>query len=241
MEVAEIVLIAAICSVGAFVQSISGFGYALLAIPLISIITGTTQAIVLVTVASAANTAVLAWINRHGVHWPVAARVIVSSVVGMPLGLWVLDVTDDRSLQIATGVTILLVAALMQRGVHVSRPSPTADVVAGALSGVLTMSTGTTGPPLVIGLHGRALSPAAFRGTLGIVFFTVGAISFVMFAVDGKVESASVSAALFAIPAQSAATFAGDRVAQRVSAERFGRLVLVLLAASAVAAIVAAL
>jgi uncharacterized protein len=237
----QFIVIALICAGGAFVQSISGFGYALLSIPLISMITSITDAIVIVTIASLINTITVTWTNREGIMWPVTYRVVAASIIGLPIGLWVLDTTGDRPLKVATGVTVLILAGLIWRGVRVAKPSNTTDFVAGVLSGVLTMSTGTTGPPIVIGLHGRSLSPTGFRGTIVSIFLIIGVISLGLFIWAGKVNREAVVAAAYVIPVQTAATFVGGRVAQRVTPERFEKLVIVLLMASAVSAIVAAI
>jgi uncharacterized protein len=237
----QFIVIALICAVGAFVQSISGFGYALLSIPLISTITSVTQAIVIVTIASLLNTISVTWTNRAGIVWPIVRRVVAASILGMPIGFWVLETTGDRLLKVITGVTVLILALLILRGVRVAKPSNTADVIAGFLSGILTMSTGTTGPPIVIGLHGRALSPTSFRGTIVSIFMVIGVLSLGLFIYAGKVDRESVVAAAYVIPLQIGATLIGSRVAKRVSPERFEKLVIGLLMASAVSAIVAAL
>jgi uncharacterized protein len=236
----QFIVIALICAMGAFVQSISGFGYALLSIPLISTITSITQAIVIVTIASLFNTITVTWTNRSGIVWPVTVRVVLASIVGMPLGLWILDTTGDRPLKIATGSIVLVLAVLIWRGVRVSKPSNRADLIAGFFSGILTMSTGTTGPPIVIGLHGRSLTPTGFRGTIVSIFMVIGVLSLALFIQVGKVNRESVVAAAYVIPVQTLATLAGGRVAKRVSPERFEKIVIGLLMASAVSAIAAA-
>jgi uncharacterized membrane protein YfcA len=72
------------------------------------------------------------------------------------------------------------------------------------------------------------------------IFMVIGVLSLALFIQVGKVNRESVVAAAYVIPIQTLATLAGGRVAKRVSPERFEKIVIGLLMASAVSAIAAA-
>ncbi len=94
-----------------------------------------------------------------------AATVLVWSVPGMVAGALILRSVDDRILQVALTITVLATLVLRsRRDVRLSAPGT------GLVTGVLTTSLSTAGPPLVLLLTGRGYPPQQVRDTLATVF-----------------------------------------------------------------------
>jgi uncharacterized protein len=168
------------------------------------------------------------------------ALLLAGSVAGAPLGLYVLAEADRRLLEALIGLLVLAFAILLARGFTLASSGGGTEVAAGFTAGLLSTSTGTSGPPLVIVLHARGLDPRAFRGTLASVFLVQGAVGIVAFALAGQITGAAWRVLLAGLPGLALGIVAGDALFARVDRQRFRRLVLGMLVASGLLAIVAA-
>jgi uncharacterized membrane protein YfcA len=206
-------------TMSAAAQALTGFGFALLAVPLLALVTSVENAVVAACIASLALTSGTTWVERAHVRWSTAGRLVAASAVGLPIGLLILTTLSDRALAVLVGVVVLASTWIVW---------PTLAGI-GVLVGVLTTSTGTNGPPLVAAFQSLGYPPRAFRATLATVFTGCGAVSLGLFIVGGEVSPRALDLALVGIPAIALGWWLGDRVFHRVPAERFRGLVLVAL------------
>jgi uncharacterized protein (TIGR03084 family) len=100
----------------ALVQSISGFGFALLSVPLMALLIDAKDAVVVAALFGLASSTVLATRVHQGVVWPVARRMLASAALGMPLGLVVLLTVDERVLRLIIAVAVLAFVGLLLAG-----------------------------------------------------------------------------------------------------------------------------
>jgi uncharacterized membrane protein YfcA len=230
----------AVVLVAAVVTTLAGFGFSLMAVPLLASLAGPRDAVALASVLSfVSSAALLARLHRR-VVWPVAGRQLGGAVVAMPLGLLVLLRVDERILLGAIALAVGLAALALQRGLQLERGGVGADLGAGLLSGLLNTSVGTSGPPLVFVNQARGLEPDAFRATLSAVFTGSALVAGAMFAVAGRYTGPVLAAAGLCLPAVAIGWMVGLRLHPFVDATRMRALVLVLLVASAAVAGVSA-
>ncbi len=160
--------------IGAALQSAVGFGFALVAAPLLFVSLGPEEAVwSLNALALGVNGALLLSESRRPEPMGrLTITVLAWSVPGMVVGALILRAADPRLLQAALTVTVLaaLGLRLAVRG-RAAAPAPGwASPVTGAATGVLTTSLSTAGPPLVLLLLGRGHAPARVRDTLATIF-----------------------------------------------------------------------
>ncbi len=232
---------AALVGGAAVAQSVSGFGYALLAVPALSALAGSTDAVVIASFASVPISPMMLAGNRHHVDRGAASRLVAAGFVGMPLGLLLLDRVADDVLRLVIGGVVILLATLLATGFQLRRPAPQLDLACGFVSGVLSTSTGTSGPPLVFGLQARRLEADAFRSTLAAVFVITGVVSNAVFVAAGKVTRDRLLAGAVGMPFVLAGVWLGRRLAARTKPSAWRRIVLGLLYLSAASAIASAL
>lgn len=238
MSASQITLLAVILTVSGFVSGVSGFGYALAATPLCSIVIAPSKAVILITLCGLTPAIQNFLTFRRDIDRPVATRMTVASLVGMPLGLVVLETVSDAPLRLTIGVVTGAVALLMLTGVQLHRATAASDVLLGFASGVLNTSVGTNGPPIVINLRAHQLPISRFRGTISTLFVTAQVVAVVLFGARGRIHLDLVVLALAVVPVQTMFILAGQRVSKRLAQRRFDHLVLGLLLASGGAAIV---
>lgn len=175
-----------IICLAAFAQSTTGFGFALVAVPLLATVTEPRRAVVSVTALSLLLTAWVGWRHRAALDREAVIGYTWTGLLGMPVGLLVLLVVPSSALKILVGVVVLLAVAGMLLRFRVSGQGW--QIAAGLLGGALLTSTGMNGPPIVIGLDAQALPPARFRATLQAIFGLQGVVAVGLFAVSGLVD-----------------------------------------------------
>jgi hypothetical protein len=234
------VLVALVMALSAAAQAASGFGYALLAVPLLALLMNAKTAVVTTGVVGLFLQSTMALRDHRSIQRASIVAASIGAFVGMPIGLLILDRVDERTLTVAIALTVLGFTAALASGMRVP-PGTGTDTVAGLASGTLSTSTGTSGPPLVIAFHAREMTPVAFRATLAAQFLIQGAASVVAFAVAGRVTAEVGWLALAGIPGLALGWMLGQRVFTRLDQPRFRQLVLAMLALSGLASLIGAL
>ena len=102
--------IAGIVFVAAALQRAVGFGFALLAVPLMAFVVPTKSAVVIVFLNGTVTCAWLALRLRRHIEWPTARRLGLGAIVGAPIGVIILSVISATTLRLALGVTTCLAA-----------------------------------------------------------------------------------------------------------------------------------
>ncbi len=161
---------------------------------------------------------------------------LAGAAIGMPIGLLVFLQASDRLLGAVIGVAVLVAVVVIARGLDLRHAGPGLDVGGGVLSGALTMSAGVNGPPLVFVLQARHFDQLRFRGTITTVFAVLDIVSVVVFAATGKFDREVLVAVAVSLPALAVGARAGIALRRHLDAQRFRRLVLVLLTVAGVSA-----
>jgi uncharacterized membrane protein YfcA len=236
----ELIVVAVAVFAAVAVYMVAGFGFALLAMPMMTFAVPVEQAVVVVALLAIVSTTRQAVRFRREARIPLARRLVLASYAGMPVGLVVLNVADDRPLRMVLGIGVLVATVVLARDITLEHVGPRLDHVLGFVSGVANTSIGTNGPPLVFDLQSRRLRPDEFRGTIAVVFALGNVFSLLLFLVDGKITTDGLVAAGIAFPAWVLGTLLGRALRPMVPEAHFRRLVLCLLLLTGVTTIVAA-
>jgi uncharacterized protein len=225
----ELVLAALVALVGATVQGVLGFGYAVLAVPVLTLIDpGFTPVPVLLVALP--QTVAAAWRERgdldlDGVGWIIGGR-----IPGSVVGAWVLIVAARALLDGIIALVVLAAVAALGLGWSV-RLTRTSRFVAGFASGFSGTTSAIGGPP--IALLYRDSGASTVRSSLGAVFALGIIVNLVVLAAAGVVVRADwVAAGILLVPTM-AGFWLSSAVKGRVPDEalRTGILVVAALAA----------
>jgi uncharacterized protein len=241
LDPGSLAVVAAALFLGSFLNSLVGFGFALVTVPLMALAVGPKEAVVLSAVYGLLSNGGVALRHRGDVVAPLVGRMFAGGLLGMPVGLLVLVAVPAAPLQIAISVTVLVSVVVLARGWVIEDPHPAVDVGAGVCSGILNTSVGVSGPPVVMDLHGRGLAKAPFRASAAAYFGLAGVVALALFAAAGRLDLRLAGSAALALPAWPLGSVAGEQVHRRFPDDRFRSLVLVLLAATAVVTLAAAM
>ncbi len=237
----ELVPVVLIVGVAACIYMVAGFGFALFAVPSISLFMPVTESVAMIALLGLASVLRQSVALRHLVERPIAFRFSIWAVAGMPVGLWIVTAISDQALRLFLGVsTIIATGVLMRRTENVTSRVAVENLFA-FISGLLNTSIGTNGSPLVFALQSRRLTPDRFRGTIAVIFAISGIVTTSIFAIDGRYTSRLLALILCSLPTWGVGTAIGRRVATRIDSEQFRKVVLVLLGVTGLSTLISAL
>ena len=238
MSTTGIELILLFGALGAFVQTVTGFGGALVLAPVLFGTMQPAQAVLISALLGLVQSGALVARYRHDVLRSDVRSLLAFAVPGLAVGVLVLRVASPSLLRVVVGVSVIaatLARRLLAPGRHVSER---AAGPAGFLAGVLTTSATVNGPPLVLFLSGRGATAPQMRGTLAAIFLVLDTLTVGALALGGTLVGpppAAVAALAISFPlGLLAGLWLGDRMPEHV----YARSVTVLLLALGVASII---
>jgi uncharacterized protein len=240
--------LAATTSVAALLQAASGFGFAVLATPLFLLFVDPPRAVQLVIIITTALSLVVLPGLWRAIAARLLARLVLGSLAGLPLGLFAFRYADPVVVRAMVGGTILAFAVLLGWRRHraageVPRPfrtKPRLEVAAGAVSGVATALVGMAGPPVLIYLLLAGAPPRTVRATLLAFFALAYAVTLATHAVTVGIPARTWLSAGILIPFAFLGGLAGRPLGDRLGADAFAVLAILLLAAAGLYTLVAA-
>jgi hypothetical protein len=160
-----------------FTHSLTGFGFALIAVPLTIELLGAQTAAPLVAVASITSEIILLIRYRHAINFRALGRLSVASVIAIPLGVALLQAFDERVMLTLLGLFIMgyaLYSLFNMRLPHIQHPRWAYGF--GFASGLLSGAYNIGGPPVVIYGSCRRWTPVEFKSNLQ-GFFLINSIT----------------------------------------------------------------
>lgn len=180
------VLVAVATLLGAGLQSATGFGFVLVLGPaMFAVLEPAAALTTLLCLAAALNLLVLFTERR-----PLQVRrgdlrtLLIASAPGLLVGVLILEALSKPALQVLVGVAIVAAALLQLRfGAPARRRAVAGEAphhgslpetaITGLLTGTLTTTTGTNGPPMVLWLQRAGATPHEIRDTLAGAFLVL--------------------------------------------------------------------
>ena len=174
-------LIFAILFVSTFIHSTLGFGQALIAMPLLLMIVELQTATPLVAFVLMTIGAVILLKNWRVADLNATWRLVLSSCLGIPVGLFVLKAVPEELMKVCLGILVILFSIYNLANRHLKivkqRRVGTSSVTTylfGFIAGVLGVAYNTSGLVITIYATLRHWSPDRFRSTLQSYFVFTG-------------------------------------------------------------------
>jgi uncharacterized protein len=231
---ADSALLALIAFIGALIFGITGFGSALVTIPLATHLVPLKFALALFALVDLACAVSVGLENPRNAVRSEWVRLVPMILVGTALGVTLLV-----NLPRATGMLLLgafvfsyaLYSLLRRSTVRVIHPRW--GWIAGLCGGITSTLFGAGGPPYAIYLSQRGLSKEQFRATMGFATMTSISLRVVAFLITGLLLDPGVwLAALAAVPAALLGLYVARKLFTRISREALFRVVACILLAS---------
>ncbi|MEU7423447.1 sulfite exporter TauE/SafE family protein [Streptomyces sp. NPDC040750] len=223
MSGGTLAVLAVTVAAAAFVQGVSGLGFALIVAPVAGLLDPGLLPVFVLTAMIPLNLYV-AWRERHsldlrGARWITAARLAAT-----PAGLVLLWAIPEGDLGAVVGAATVL-AAIVSLVMPSFTPGPGAYVGAGVVTGLTETATGVGGPPLALVYQHR---PAGeLRATVAVCFLVGEVASLCLLFGAGRGRPADMGWAVLLLPALAGGAWLSRLVHQRVEARRMRAFVLV--------------
>ncbi|WP_420640868.1 sulfite exporter TauE/SafE family protein [Candidatus Leptofilum sp.] len=213
-----------------FVQSASGFGLALVSMPLLVGVVDVETATPLVAVV--AITTEIFMLRRYwqDLNFTAVKRLTLASIIGIPLGVYMLGNVNARIITTMLGILVTSYATyalVSPRLPKLSQPGWAYGF--GFVGGVLSGAYNASGPPIIVYGTCRRWQPAEFKGNLQGYFFLNSLVTLAAHTLNGGFTAVVWQNYLWALPGIGLGLVLGRLVDGRVSPERFRQGVLILL------------
>lgn len=231
-------LCALFIAAASFLRGLTGFGFALVAAPLLALVLPPAVAVPIVTllqIPSGLQTGVSDWSNTD------IRAALVIWLSGLPLilpGLTIVAHVDPDTMRLVLGLTVLISTFLMSLGFKIDRAPKTGELIAaGAMSGMMQGAVAMAGPPLILLLLSSTWAPARCRATLSFIFLLMGTASLTIGLWRGIVTLESLWFALLFVPGLFAGQLLGGRLFKHLDARSYRGIAIVSVAATAIAVV----
>lgn len=208
------------------VRSTFGFGEALVAVPLLALVVPVRVAVPLATLLSVAVAALILAQDWRRVHARAAWRLVVPTLLGIPLGLLALTEVSPPTVKAAMAAVITAFSGYCLVGRWKPRlPDDRLAWAFGFGAGVLGGAYGMNGPPLVVYATLRGWTPEHFRATLQGYFLPASAAGLVGFWAAGLWVPDVTRYFLLSLAPVAVAVLIGRAANRRMRPEAFVRYV----------------
>ena len=221
--------------VGYLVLGITGFGSALIVVPLLANRWPLAEVVAMAILLDIPASMLHGGLNMKQVQWAELRRLLPGMAIGAIAGLWLLGQLDRRWPLFALGCYVAFVGAraLLPRALTPATPAPAWGHPVGALVGLIQVMFATAGPVVLAWLQRRLETAAAVRATVPVIMVLAGTIAVVVLWTSGKVDADIVlSRWLYGLPIALCGVLIGNRCAARLSPLVMKRLLAALLTVS---------
>ena len=218
---------------GHFVKGITGFGGAVVSIPILSFAFPPASAIAIVLICELVIGAYLSWTVRKDFIPGAVGLLVGSAVVGQIIGVQIQKQLDPDTVRlcIAVMVALLAIRLLTQKttaAVAPHKPNAIVGLIAGATSGATGGLVGSSGPPAVF-YTASYFEKEKGRAVLIIYLFVATITLLIGFFQQGMVEQDIISYSIVGVIVSLFAAYLGSKAVAYVSQTQFNRGVAALL------------
>ncbi len=198
----------------------------MVAMPLLTMAVGLNVATPLVGLMGITASATILIRHWRDVHFKSLGLLIVSTLVGIPIGVRLLKGVHEDVMK--TGLAIVIIAFSLYK---IFRPklltlaNDKLTVVFGLLSGILGGAYNTNGPPVVIYGTLRRWTPEKFRATLQGYFLPTGSMIVLNHCLEGLWTKTVLLNYLLSLPVMLAAIFLGGMLHHKIPREHFDKYI----------------
>ncbi|RLD00251.1 MAG: sulfite exporter TauE/SafE family protein [Chloroflexi bacterium] len=220
------IIVLAIILLSTFVRSTFGFGDALIAMPLLAMTVGIQIATPLVALIASTIAITILLKNWRSVDVGSAWRLVVSSLIGIPIGLVFLKGAYEN---IVTAVLALLIVSFSLYSLLKPKlsfpPSDRSAYVFGLLAGILGGAYNTNGPPIVIYGTLKKWPAKSFRATLQGYFSPTGLLIVGSHGLAGLWTSDVLHLYFISLPVVFLAILLGGKLNSSIPTGKFDRYI----------------
>lgn len=235
MEFSPGLVIAMIASlVGGFVRGFTGFGGALIFIPVASAVVGPQLAAPIFLVMDYTLTLPMAVRALRVCRWPTVIPTAIAGIITTPIGAWLLAIGDPTTLRwVICTLVILLLALIVSGWRYHGEANPVASFGVGGVAGLFGGIGQVSGPPVIAYWMSGSDPAAIIRANMFAFFFLLGVSTFAAYFWNGFYTADGLTFILVLAPIYAVALFLGSKIFARTKGANYRPLVYALVAFTA--------
>lgn len=228
-------LLLAITFAASLARGFSGFGAALIFIPLASALLGPKVAVPLLLVADGVMTAGMVPGAVRKADRRDVLTMAVGAFVGVPTGTWLLTTLDPLVLRWGiVALAALMLALLLSGWRYRGRPKPPLTILVGVISGFFSGAAQVGGPTVVAYWLGGTIPASTVRANIVFFFAITTALGAIGYVWSGLITLQILLLALIIAPVYGFGAWAGSRMFGLASDQTFRRICLTMIALATV-------
>lgn len=228
---AAVAFLIAVAFVAGLARGFSGFGAALIFMPVASALIGPRLAAPVILLIDAVTTLGLLPDAFRRADRREVAVMSLGALVGVPTGVYLLTHLDPLTIRWAIiAICAALLALLLTGWRYAGRPKVPLTVGVGALSGLFSGASQVGGPPVIAYWLGGAIPAGIVRANIVLYFEVSTALTIVNFFLGGLFVSTLLPLCLMTAPAYGLGLWGGTRLFGVASETTFRRICLTLIA-----------
>jgi uncharacterized membrane protein YfcA len=245
-----VVLVAVATIAGSTLQSATSFGFALVLGPAVFAVFEPAEALTTLLVLGAVLNLLMLFTEgrSRAIRGDRLIALLPWALPGLAIGAVILAALPKPALQVAVGIAVMAAAAVQaadRTPIHAragGREPVWAAPVAGVTTGVLTTTTSTSGPPLVLWFQRLGLGPTEFRDSLAAAFLALNVLGVLALGAFGDgIETRHPAFFVGLLILTALGHLAGRRLFERLEPDRFRDAGLVLVVLAGIASVAAGL
>jgi uncharacterized protein len=225
-----------------FTQGLTGFGFALVAVPLLSLFVSPKTVVPIVVVLDLFILIWLTYRNRKFVELKRILPLLITGIIGLPIGTYILISLNSNLLKILVGVIIALFAMALLIGFEMKiKHELRALLPLGIISGMLAGSVKMSGPPVILFLENQHTDKRHFRADLITYFTLLSIFTIPVFYFSGLITNDVITYATYFVIPMILGAFIGIKFVNKLDEKLFRKIVLVLVTIVGIIAIITGL
>lgn len=235
----ELFYIALAILAGSILRGISGFGFSLTLIVVMSLFMPPAKATAYILLWEIlASIAHLPFVWRQ-VQWNTVKWLTLGVLIGTPFGVALLIYIPAAPMTILINVTVIILSIIMLRGYHLTRHLTHLEITGtGIISGIINGASANGGPPVILLFFSSPSGAAAGRASIIAYFLFTDLWASAIFAQQGMSNLDTLLGALIYTPLLVVGLWIGSKFYGKIEEERFKKIAMsVLLVISVISCI----
>lgn len=216
----------------AFTQGITGFGFGLIAVPLLSLFIPEIRNITpIIVIYSLLTNIIIGYKSRSFIDLKRIIPLIIFGIIATPIGTYLLLMFKVSTLKIIIGLVTSITALSMFKNFKINIKNQNIYYgIVGLLSGLLNGSTGLSGPPVVLFLTNQNTDKDVFRANLSFYGIATNIFAIIIFIVEGIINTSILNFTALYLPALMLGVFTGIKTSTKINESIFRKITIGLIA-----------
>lgn len=218
-----------------FIQGLTAFGFALVSMPLLTLIIPIQQVVPIIVILSLVTNIGIWYDTRKSIDLKKYWLLIIASLAAAPIGTQLILVLDPNMLKIIVGILITFFALTLLTGTNWKiKREKLSFMLVGFLCGILNGSISISGPPVALFLSNQEADKQRFKANLNMFALILNIVTILLFIQNGVINKEVMSYVSWMIPATVVGVVIGIVAVRKLNEKMFKKLTLYLITFSGI-------